>query len=64
MNTFYYKNFEKMFKYNEWWINKKARIDRTIKDHESKDPKKMAKARLQLEVRMTLFQILKMKFEA
>ena len=53
-----------MFKYNEWWINKKARIDRTIKDHESKDPKKMAKARLQLEVRMTLFQILKMKFEA
>ena len=35
-----------------WWIDKKKRIDQTIKDFKSKDPTVKAKAEAQTKVRI------------
>ena len=52
MNCTYYIKFEQKFKKHQWWIDKKARIDQTIKDFDSKDPTVKAKAEAQTKVRI------------
>ena len=53
MNCTYYINFEQKYKKHQWWIDKKARIDQTIKDFDSKDPAVKAKAVAQTKVRIS-----------
>ena len=50
MNCTYYILFEENYKKYQWWIDKKARIDQTIKDF--KDPATKAKAEAQTKVRI------------
>ena len=52
MNSTYYIFFEQIYKRYQWWIDKKARIDQTIKDFDSKDPAVKAKAVAQTKVRI------------
>ena len=58
MNCTYYKMFEQNSKMCDWknvrgwWIDKKKRIDQTIKDFKSKDPTVKAKAEAQTKVRI------------
>ena len=53
MNCTYYIVFEQNYKNIQWWIDKKARIDQTIKDFDSKDPTLKAKAEKQTKVRIS-----------
>ena len=48
MNCTYYIVFEQNYKKYQWWIDKKARIEKTINDF--KDPKTKAKAEAQTKV--------------
>ena len=52
MNGTYYIMFEQNYNRHQWWIDKKARIDQTIKDFNSKDPAVKAKAEAQTKVRI------------
>ena len=54
MNCTYYIVFEQNYKKYQWWIDKKARIDQTIKDFDSKDPAAKAKAENQTKVMITI----------
>ena len=51
MNCTYYIVFEQNYKKYQWWIDKKARIEKTINDF--KDPKTKAKAEAQTKVMTT-----------
>ena len=53
MNCTYYIEFEQKFKKYQWWIEKKARIEQTIKDFGSKYPELKAKAVAQTKVRIS-----------
>ena len=55
MNCTYYIVFEQNYKKYQWWIDKKARIDQTIKDFDSKDPAIKAKAEKQTKVMIPIF---------
>ena len=55
MNCTYYIVFEQNYKKYQWWIDKKARIDKTIKDFESKDPTVKANAENQTKVMIPIF---------
>ena len=61
MNCTYYINFEQKYKKHQWWIDKKARIDQTIKDFDSKDPILKARAVAQTKVRI-LKRFVQVKF--
>ena len=52
MNCTYYIKFEQKFKKHQWWIDKKARIEQTIKDFDSKDPTVKDRAEAQTKVRI------------
>ena len=51
MNCTYYIFFEQIYKNYQWWIDKKARIDKTIKDFKGDDPKAKDRAEAQTKVR-------------
>ena len=53
MNCTYYILFEENYKKYQWWIDKKARIDQTIKDFNSKIPVAVAKAETQTKVNIS-----------
>ena len=51
MNCTYYIVFEQNYKNYQWWIDKKERIDKTIKDFNGNDVKAKDRAEAQTKVR-------------
>lgn len=51
MNCTYYIVFEQNYKNYQWWIDKKERIDKTIKDFNGNDAKAKDRAEAQTKVR-------------
>ena len=51
MNCTYYIVFEQNYKKYQWWIDKKERINKTIKDFNDNDPKAKERAEAQTKVR-------------
>ena len=54
MNCTHYRDFEEKYKKYQWWIDKKNRIESTIRDFNSIDLNRIAKAKAQTKVRFSI----------